>query len=177
MRKVSYYEILDLEITATAEEIKQAYRFYSAALHPDKHSGSNKQRAEEKMKALNEAYQVLSNPQKRAEYDRKLADRHRAEENQQQAEEEQRRREEESRRRENQQRAEEARRRREAEAQAAEERRWRAQRFAQVFGAIYLLVGILGLLPFLLTPPAVSWGPLSGETSPVTTGSVGLVVI
>jgi hypothetical protein len=37
-----------------------------------------------------------------------------------------------------------------------------AQRFAQVFGAIYLLVGILGFLPFLLTPSAMPWGPFSG---------------
>lgn len=68
----TYYEILDLPMSATAEEIKDSYRLHAAAWHPDKHVGANKGRAEAKMSELNEAYRVLSNPQSRADYDNSL---------------------------------------------------------------------------------------------------------
>ncbi|HEX8237721.1 MAG TPA: J domain-containing protein [Abditibacteriaceae bacterium] len=69
----TYYEILDLDTSATSNEVKESFRLQAAAWHPDKHIGSNKKFAEDKMKLLNEAYGVLGNSDKRKEYDRKLA--------------------------------------------------------------------------------------------------------
>jgi len=61
-----YYQILGLSKSATREEIKRAYRKLAHQHHPDK-AGLN---GEAKFKEINEAYQVLSDPQKRANYDR-----------------------------------------------------------------------------------------------------------
>jgi molecular chaperone DnaJ len=60
-----YYEILGLKKNATKEEIKRAYRRLAHKYHPDKPGGDEK-----KFKEINEAYQVLSDDKKRAEYDR-----------------------------------------------------------------------------------------------------------
>ncbi|HAF61045.1 MAG TPA: hypothetical protein DCK95_01830 [Anaerolineaceae bacterium] len=62
-----YYKILGVEKNATAEDIKKAYRKLAMKYHPDKNPG-NKQ-AEEKFKEINEANEVLSDPEKRAHYD------------------------------------------------------------------------------------------------------------
>ncbi len=62
-----YYEILNVPPDATQEEIHRAYRRLAREYHPDV---SKDPQAEEKFKEINEAYQVLSDPQKRAEYDR-----------------------------------------------------------------------------------------------------------
>src|SRR5882724_7303951 len=64
----NYYETLGISKSATAEEIKKAYRKQALEWHPDKHS-ENKTDAEAKFKEINEAYQVLSNPQKKQIYD------------------------------------------------------------------------------------------------------------
>ena len=68
-----FYEILGIKRGASADEIKKAYRTLSKELHPDKHpstgSGQAKKEAERKFKEVNEAYEVLSNPQKRQMYD------------------------------------------------------------------------------------------------------------
>lgn len=66
--KRDYYEILGLGKTATAEEIKKAYRKVAIQFHPDKNP-DNKE-AEEKFKEAAEAYEVLSDADKRAKYDR-----------------------------------------------------------------------------------------------------------
>ena len=62
--KKDYYEILGVEKTANDEELKKAYRKMAKKYHPD-----NKAEAEAKFKEVNEAYEVLSNPQKRKMYD------------------------------------------------------------------------------------------------------------
>lgn len=64
-----YYEILGIDRKADEKEIKTAYRKLARKWHPDLHSGKEKEAAEEKFKKINEAYEVLSDPEKRAKYD------------------------------------------------------------------------------------------------------------
>ncbi len=67
MSKRDYYEVLEVSKTATPEEIKKAYRKKALQYHPDKNQGNKE--AEEKFKEAAEAYEVLSNPEKRQRYD------------------------------------------------------------------------------------------------------------
>lgn len=67
MEKRDYYEVLGVEKTATADEIKKAYRKKAMQYHPDRNPGDKE--AEEKFKEAAEAYDVLSNPDKKARYD------------------------------------------------------------------------------------------------------------
>ena len=62
-----YYKILGVERKASADDIRKAYRKLAMQYHPDKNPGDKK--AEDKFKEINEAYQVLSDEQKRARYD------------------------------------------------------------------------------------------------------------
>ncbi len=68
MEYKDYYKSLGLEHSASADEIKSAYRKLALKYHPDRNPGDRQ--AEERFKEINEAYQVLSDPQKRAHYDR-----------------------------------------------------------------------------------------------------------
>ena len=67
MAKRDYYEVLGVPKDADEAAIKKAYRALAKKNHPDVNPGDKD--AEERFKEINEAYQVLSNPQKRAEYD------------------------------------------------------------------------------------------------------------
>jgi molecular chaperone DnaJ len=68
MAKRDYYEILGVSRTATEVEMKIAFRKSAMECHPDRNPGDKA--AEAQFKELNEAYQSLSDPQKRAAYDR-----------------------------------------------------------------------------------------------------------
>ena len=62
-----YYKILEVPRTATQEEIKKSYRKLAMKYHPDRNKGDKT--SESKFKAINEAYAVLSNEEKRKQYD------------------------------------------------------------------------------------------------------------
>lgn len=62
-----YYKVLGLDKGASPEEVKKAFRKLAIKYHPDKNKGNKA--AEDKFKEINEAYQVLSDPQKKAQYD------------------------------------------------------------------------------------------------------------
>lgn len=66
-QKRDYYEVLGVAKSATAAEIKKAYRKLALKYHPDKNEGDSS--AEEKFKEAAEAYEVLSNAEKKARYD------------------------------------------------------------------------------------------------------------
>ena len=66
-KRKDYYKILGIEKDAGEHEIKRAYRKLAIVLHPDKNPGNDE--AEHKFKELGEAYETLSDPQKRARYD------------------------------------------------------------------------------------------------------------
>jgi molecular chaperone DnaJ len=68
MSKRDYYEVLGLERSASADQIKKAYRQLAKQYHPDFNNGDGE--AEQKFKEVKEAYDVLSDAQKRAHYDR-----------------------------------------------------------------------------------------------------------
>lgn len=67
--KRDYYEILGLSKSATADEVKKAYRNLALKYHPDRVHSDKKKEAEEKFKEVSEAYEVLIDPQKKATYD------------------------------------------------------------------------------------------------------------
>lgn len=75
-----YYEILGVKPSAGDAEIKKAYREMAKKYHPDLHPGDES--AEKKFQSVNEAYSVLSDPDKRSQYDRKQSEFHHTQEKQ-----------------------------------------------------------------------------------------------
>jgi molecular chaperone DnaJ len=67
MSKRDYYDVLGVSRSSSAEEIKKAYRKLAIKFHPDKNPGDKE--AEENFKEAAEAYDVLSNPDKKQRYD------------------------------------------------------------------------------------------------------------
>lgn len=69
----NYYEILQIDKKADLETIQRIYKYHIKKNHPDLYQGREKTIAKEKVQLLNEAYEVLSDEQKRKEYDEMLA--------------------------------------------------------------------------------------------------------
>ncbi len=69
MAKRDYYDVLGLTKNASDDDIKKAYRRLAGKHHPDRHQGDEAKKAEEKFKEAKEAYEMLSDPAKRAAYD------------------------------------------------------------------------------------------------------------
>ncbi len=69
MSKADYYQSLGVAKNASDEDIKKAYRKMAMKYHPDRNQGDKAQEAEVKFKEIKEAYEILSDPQKRAAYD------------------------------------------------------------------------------------------------------------
>lgn len=68
----NYYEILEVDKKASPELIKKSYNILAKRYHPDLQETNQKQTAEEKFKLINEAYEILSNEEKRKQYDFEL---------------------------------------------------------------------------------------------------------
>ena len=68
----NYYDILQINKNAAPEIVEKAYKTLVRMYHPDLQEGANKQEYEEKLKLINEAYETLSNEQKRKQYDLEL---------------------------------------------------------------------------------------------------------
>ena len=66
-QKRDFYEVLGIDKSADEEAIKKAYRILAKKYHPDANPGDKE--AEEKFKLINEAYEILSDEQKRKQYD------------------------------------------------------------------------------------------------------------
>jgi uncharacterized membrane protein len=75
----TYYDLLEVPANAPAERIRESYKVLASIWHPDRFAQGSKQYqlATRKLREINTAYEVLRNPQRRAEYDRRLIDEHR----------------------------------------------------------------------------------------------------
>ncbi|XP_044510760.1 chaperone protein dnaJ 11, chloroplastic-like [Mangifera indica] len=73
----SLYEVLGIQMGATCQEIKTAYRKLARVLHPDVAANSHKEVTAYEFMKVHEAYETLSDPEKRADYDRSLFERRR----------------------------------------------------------------------------------------------------
>ena len=70
----NYYKILEVDSNASPEVIEKAYKTLAKKYHPDLQEESQKESAGEKLKEINEAYEILSNPESRANFDKILLD-------------------------------------------------------------------------------------------------------
>jgi curved DNA-binding protein CbpA len=171
--KRDYYEILGVEKKASADDIKSAYRKLAKKYHPDKNKSPD---AEEKFKELNEANEVLSDKNKRQQYDSYFdasIDKNDSSGNSRKAQKEAERREREKARQEEEERI---RRRRQAWERRTKEREWfrtwkiKAGISQKKFFAVALVLGVLVLGYWVLAPGGSdSQPPLRSNPSPTGT--------
>lgn len=69
---IDYYSILAVDRNATEDQIRRRFRQLARDLHPDRYHGAAKAEAEERFQAITEAFNILSNPQRRRQYDQEL---------------------------------------------------------------------------------------------------------
>ena len=69
----NYYKILEVDSSASPEVIEKAYKALAKKYHPDLQEESQKESAGEKLKEINEAYEILSNPESKAKFDQMLS--------------------------------------------------------------------------------------------------------
>jgi len=188
-----FYRILGVSPNAAPKEIKERFRFLAQAYHPDKFSSAeHKAQADEQFKRINEAYQVLADPQKRAEYDRrthaeasqpeteKLGQRGQQEDTRRHAEYEQEQQKEAERRHaeDERQRREEADsdRRRATDDQYRKEQEKATQKQRQAVHGLAVVGGIILLILFSFItasgPRGVSTTPIATETPVPTTAEI-----
>lgn len=74
----NYYDILQINKNASPEIIEKAYKVLAKKYHPDLQTEENKKQAEEILKKINEAYEILSNPEKKKNYDDSLLEEERS---------------------------------------------------------------------------------------------------
>ena len=74
---MNLYDVLEVSSNASKEVITGAYKILARRYHPDRNQGIDNKRFEEKMKELNNAYEILSDEFKRAEYDLSIKQHHR----------------------------------------------------------------------------------------------------
>jgi len=187
-----YYSILDVPSNASQDKIRDQYRFLLHAWHPDKFPvPEQKAKAQERTKELNEAYNILSKPAKRAEYDREYSfqssnfdhtekdreqkeQKRRAEEAKQHNPEYERQRQEQAEAK--RQRAEAKRQRTQAEVQ----RKKAIARRVRLVGVVILFLGLLaGFVPTWYPDAVVAllqsyWAPLSFIALPVGFLCIGI---
>jgi curved DNA-binding protein CbpA len=143
----NYYQILEIELNASQDDIKTQYRFLVQAWHPDKFPNpAQKRKAEEKLKEINAAYEILRDPAKRAEYDSRVRyansnyqQEYREQSSQRKSEDERRRKEEAARRAEEEQRQKEAENKKRAEEEKRRAEEMRRQRIIHLDREISLI--------------------------------------
>lgn len=180
-----YYQIFEISPNASQDEIKEQYFYLAHTHHPDKYkSAEHKARAEERFKKINEAYQVLSNPSKRAEYDRnrpssqssRSAEENRREREQSEFEKERQRQKEqaEAERRQREREEQEKRRNEQAEAERQqaefEQRKREQEELAKKNRNIFLIASSL-IVVLCVVPSCCSFIGLFSNSTNKTTAS------
>jgi len=72
-KQVTHYDTLGLEVDATADDIRRAFRELTMKYHPDRYTGDKRERAEERFQGITEAFNVLGRPERREKYDREIS--------------------------------------------------------------------------------------------------------
>jgi curved DNA-binding protein CbpA len=72
-QQVTHYDTLGVQVDATADEIRRAFRELTIKYHPDRYTGDKREQAEERFQSITEAFNVLGRPELREKYDREIS--------------------------------------------------------------------------------------------------------